>query len=139
MLSRGSQLNDTVRYMEGSICGNRLIFRINKHKSSASLVVHCIVPFLRALVESVHLPPTVRVSYRDDTSYTHTGAVGSEYSSDNYVFKRYKRGGTRGTKQRSVETRAMAIRHPKRSSTLRSGALYYDDLGNVNAKNSIVS
>lgn len=110
MLSRGSQLNgaaDSAEKMRGTrVCGNRLIFRINKHKSSASRVLLCrVIPSPRVSIDH----PRILVSLRWWHALTHTR---EEYNGDNYVFRGHRRGGTRGTSHWSVEARAAAIRQP---------------------------
>lgn len=92
----------------GNVCGNRVIFSINKHKSSASRVSLSAAhhPYPRASIDYLRIPRVVTVVARMYVR-THAGDNG-----DNYVFRGHKRGGTRGTSQPSVETRAAAIRHP---------------------------
>lgn len=112
----------------GTACGNRPIFRVNKHKSSTRQVIPSPVSL------SIDHPRVPRnVTLRWWHARTHARNNG-----DNYVFRGYKRGGTRGTSHQSVEARAAAIRHPTERSSLEWPHCTRDDPGS-RAEISIVS
>lgn len=94
----------------GLVCGNRVIFWINKHKSSVSAAGS----FQRRVTR---WPPTA-TRCRSHGGPVHgnippPGWPGGLNGGDNYVFSGHTRGGTRGTIYRSVVARATAIRHSR--------------------------
>lgn len=124
-ISRGSQLNGAADPTVGQeSCGNRPIFRVNKHKSSTRQVTPSPYPLTTR---------GARASSRWWHARTHARNNG-----DNYVFRGHKRGGTRGTSHRSVEARAATIRHPTERSSLEWPHCMRDDPG-PRAEDSIVS
>lgn len=98
----------------GLVCGNRVIFWINKHKSSVSAAR---VPSSSRVV--ARWPPTAPRCHSHGGGPTVHGNIpppgwpGGLNGGDNYVFRGHTRGGTRGTIYRSVVARATAIRHSR--------------------------
>lgn len=103
------------------MCGNRPIFRVNKHKSRSRQVIPSPVSL------SIDHPRVPRASCRHGGG-THA-RMHARSNGDNYVFRGHKRGGTRGTSHRSVEARAAAIRHPTERSSLEWPHCTRDDPG----------
>lgn len=131
MLSRGSQLNDTAESTEemgGSACVGIGWFlestNINQVPRGCLSRAKSSPPRACPLTTRGY---SCRCRHGGGThSRTHARThTREEYNGDNYVFRGHGRGGTRGTSQRSVEARAMAIRHPVvERSSLECLALY---------------
>lgn len=130
MLSRDSQLNGAADSSEGTGGGGGgeacvgigwFLESTNINQVPRGCFSRRVIPSPRVSIDH----PRILVSCQcRHGGGTHSRTRG-EYNGDNYVFRGHRRGGIRGTSQRSVEARAAAIRHPVvERSSLECLALY---------------